>query len=126
MSALMLAARGGHNKTIKTLIEAGADVNLINQVDLYTCCCALKTNLLQVYFVQKVYLTSHPQQNQVTALELAAKGGHATTVKTLIEAGADNLKLSVSTCSYIDTCRIHLSHVCLYLIDYSTKTLLLC
>ena len=31
----MLAAQGGHTETVKTLIEAGADVNLINFVSSY-------------------------------------------------------------------------------------------
>ena len=30
----MLAAQGGHTETVKALIEAGADVNLINRVSL--------------------------------------------------------------------------------------------
>ena len=30
--ALMLAARGGHTETVKALIEAGADVNINNEV----------------------------------------------------------------------------------------------
>ena len=31
----MLAAQGGHTETIKALIDAGADVNLINFVSSY-------------------------------------------------------------------------------------------
>ena len=31
----MLAAQGGHTETIKALIEAGADVNLIKLVSSY-------------------------------------------------------------------------------------------
>ena len=31
----MLAAQGGHTETVKALIEAGADVNLINFVSFY-------------------------------------------------------------------------------------------
>ena len=30
----MLAAQGGHTETVKALIEAGADVNLVNRVSL--------------------------------------------------------------------------------------------
>ena len=32
MTALMLAAHGRHTETVKTLIEAGADVNINNKV----------------------------------------------------------------------------------------------
>ena len=31
----MLTAQGGHTEMVKTLIEAGADVNLINSVSFY-------------------------------------------------------------------------------------------
>ena len=32
MTALMLAAHGGHTETVKALIEAGADVNISNSL----------------------------------------------------------------------------------------------
>ena len=37
----MLAAQGGHTETVKALIEAGADVNLINFVSSYDLQCTV-------------------------------------------------------------------------------------
>ena len=74
MTALMLAAYSGHTETIKALIEAGANVNLRNNMVIsgVSGSCGLLITFL----------------NKVTALMLAAQGGHTETVK-LIEAGAD-------------------------------------
>ena len=96
----MLAARGGHAKAVQVLIEAGANVNLRNQVAIFL-----------IPQIAKYYYYLHSHQNQESGLMLAARHGpgdvlvadldfwyldlfaesdrYIETVEALIEAGAD-------------------------------------
>ena len=78
-TALMIAARGGHNETVQTLIAAGADLN-IQSVKVF-----LATFVYCNMFTQLSLTTKDGR----TALMIAAIGGHNDTVQTLIAAGAD-------------------------------------
>ena len=64
----MLAARGGHTETVKTLIKAGALKSEVPRVSIFR---------------------SRLNPHQETSLMLAAQGGHAKTIQVLIEAGAN-------------------------------------
>ena len=77
-TALMIAARGGHNETVQTLTAAGADLNIQSKVLLAT--------FVYCYMFTQLSLTT---KDGWTALTIAARGGHNETVQTLIAAGAD-------------------------------------
>ena len=79
-SALMLAAQSGHTKTVRALLNAGAEVNITSYV--------LVTSIKPSVYMQAPAIL-HLKWKGNTALVMAAKGGHTKTVKILIEAGAD-------------------------------------
>jgi ankyrin repeat protein len=78
----MFAAGGGHNDTTKLLIEAGADVN-VAVVATPEYIEQVKAAIAQ----GKEDVEQH--KNGVTALSIAAQGGHIGTIKLLVEAGAN-------------------------------------
>ena len=75
----MIAAEGGHNETVQTLIAASADLN-IQSVKV------LLATFVYCYMFTQLSLTT---KDGWTALMIAARGGHNETVQTLIAAGAD-------------------------------------
>lgn len=80
-TALMFAAGGGHNETTRLLLDFKADPNVIVQ--------AKPEYILQV--IQKIAdkkEDAEPHKDGVTALHVAAQGGHIGTVKMLVDAGA--------------------------------------
>ena len=74
----MLAAYSGRTETVKTLIEAGADVNLRNRVSSGNLC-----SVLCMY----TSATFGPLQYGETAQLLAARAGYTETIETLRVAG---------------------------------------
>ena len=95
----MIAARGGHNETVQTLIAAGADLNIQSVKVLFCYIC------LFCYIFTQLSLTT---KDGWTALMIAARGGHNETVQTLIAAGADlniqSVKVLLATFVYFVTC----------------------
>ena len=80
-TALMFAAGGGHNETTRLLLDFKADPNIVVQ--------AKPEYILQV--IQKIAdkkEDAEPHKDGVTALHVAAQGGHIGTVTMLVEAGA--------------------------------------
>jgi uncharacterized protein len=80
-TALMFAAGGGHNETTVFLLENNADVHVVVQAT--------------EAFVERVAdliaagnEDVEPHKNGITALSVAAQGGHLGTVQLLVEAGA--------------------------------------
>jgi ankyrin repeat protein len=82
-SSVMFAAAGGHYNCTKQLIELGADVNAIAR--------ATPDYLEKLKkMVEDGQVTEdEPNVDGVTALHVAAQGGHKAVVDLLIEAGAD-------------------------------------
>lgn len=80
-TAIMFAAGGGHNETTKFLIEKGADVNVV-----------VKGTPEYIEQVEQALAEGkedvEPHKDGVTALMVAAQGGHIGTVQLLVEAGA--------------------------------------
>lgn len=77
----MFAAGSGHNETTKFLIEKGADVNIVVE--------ATPEYIEQVAkAISEGKTEVEPHKDGVTALMVAAEGGHFGTVKLLVEANA--------------------------------------
>jgi len=81
-TAVMFAAGGGHNETTAFLIESGADVNVVVQA---TASYIERVARLIAEGKEEV----EPHKDGVTALSVAALGGHFSSVKLLVEAGAE-------------------------------------
>lgn len=81
-TAVMFAAGGGHNETCRLLIEKGADLNVV-----------VKATPEYIEQVAKAIAEGkedvEPHKDGVTALLVAAQGGHLGAVKMLVEAGAE-------------------------------------
>lgn len=80
-TALMFAAGGGHNETTRLLLDSKADATVVVQA--------------KVEYIEQVAKLiadgkedAEPHKDGVTALHVAAQGGHIGTVTMLIEAGA--------------------------------------
>ena len=80
-TAIMFSAGGGHNETTKLLLEHGADVNVV--------VAATPEYIEQVAkAIAEGKEDVEPHKDGVTALAVAAQGGHLGTVTMLVEAGA--------------------------------------
>lgn len=80
-TAVMFAAGGGHNETTKFLIEKGADVNVVVR--------ATPDYIEQVAkAIAEGKEDVEPHKDGVTALIVAAQGGHYGCVELLVKAGA--------------------------------------
>lgn len=82
-SAVMFAAAGGHAEATKVLIDLGADVNAIAQAT------PEYLDKLANMIEEGTIDDSDPHVDGVTAVHVAAQGGHLDCVNILIDAGAD-------------------------------------
>ena len=111
----MYAAGNGHLEVVKALIQAGADVNLPNEVSQRDRYLNLHVSIPLAVYMQPVCLQRRGfaqciriysinyvlnfflDQYAHTALMCAAQQGHLEVVKALLQAGADvNLQDNVS------------------------------
>ena len=92
-TALMKAAEKGHDETVETLLELGADINLRNSFGNTALMLAAeygKAGVVEVllsYYetIEKDVMNTY----QYTALILAAENGHKDCAQLLIDNGAD-------------------------------------
>lgn len=81
-TAVMFSAGAGHNDTTKLLIDSGCDVNIpVKATPEYI------EQVIKALEAGKEDVEQH--KNGVTALSIAAQGGHIGTVKLLVEARAN-------------------------------------
>ncbi len=91
---LMLAARKGHMKRVRTLLDAGADANTTTirgfPVLLYSAAIG-NAEIVQALIEAgaQIDLSNTLGREAWTPLIYAANGGHKVTVELLLEAGAD-------------------------------------
>ncbi len=91
---LMLAARKGHMKRVRTLLDAGADANTTSirgfPVLLYSAAIG-NAEIVQALIEAgaQIDLSNTLGREAWTPLIYAANGGHKVTVELLLEAGAD-------------------------------------
>ena len=81
-TSLMFAAAGGHSNATQLLIELGADVNAIARAT------PQYLEKLKKQIEAGVATADEPHVDGVTAVHVAAQGGHLESVKILIAAGA--------------------------------------
>ena len=92
---LIRASENGYLKTVKALIDAGADVNIKNGYGKTALMCASRKGCLEIVkiLIQARADLNLQDQDQWTALIYASGAGHLEIVKYLVDAGADlNLK----------------------------------
>lgn len=82
-SSIMFAAAGGHTNCTKQLIEHGADVNAIARAK------PDYLERLEKMIEEGQVQDDEPNVDGVTALHVAAQGGHKDCVDSLVEAGVD-------------------------------------
>mmetsp|Transcript_12279 Transcript_12279/g.17873 ORF Transcript_12279/g.17873 Transcript_12279/m.17873 type:complete len:905 (+) Transcript_12279:111-2825(+) len=82
-SAVMFAAAGGHSESTKALIDLGADINSIAQAT------PEYLDKLAAMIEEGTVEDMDPHVDGVTAVHVAAQGGHLDCVNILVEAGAD-------------------------------------
>ncbi|GLU35653.1 ankyrin repeat domain-containing protein [Trinickia caryophylli] len=87
-TALMLAALNGDTDLVKLLIDKGAEVNKKGWAPLHYAAANGHDDIVQLLIDHDAYLdTASP--NGTTPLMMAARGNHITTMKVLLDAGAD-------------------------------------
>ena len=82
-SAVMFAAAGGHAEATKALIDLGADVNAVAQAT------PAYLDKLAIMIQEGTVDDNDPHVDGVTAVHVAAQGGHLDCINILVEAGAD-------------------------------------
>ena len=81
-TALMFAAAGGHLAALKLTIDAGGDVNKkVVGTEAYVAQVAAQ--------LAEGKEDVEPHKDDVTALQVAAQGGHLACVELLLDSGAD-------------------------------------
>jgi ankyrin repeat protein len=84
-AALVLAAENGQTDTVRALLDAGANVHVVDDMPLRLA--ALNGHADTVKALLDAGADVHADED--AALLLAAGDGHAGTVKALLDAGAD-------------------------------------
>ena len=104
-----MAIFGGHQKCVEMLIEAGANVNVIEAVSV----------VIRVLHIKAVYtlfmhdsasksLDVYSVQEGFTALHAASQEGHCSVVRTLLEAKRDiNITSIVSSIRFGTRAKMH-------------------
>lgn len=111
----MFAAGSGHNETTKLLISSGADVNI-----------AVKATPEYIEQVAKAVSEgkedAEHHKNGVTALSIAAQGGHLETVKILIEAKANALSVDDDNLTpLLSAVKAGFQEIAMYLLDHGAN-----
>ena len=91
MSPLMVAAKEGNIDTLWELLEAGADVNLLNDDEnpaIWFACFSGKESIVNMLIEYGAKLDNQ-NVNGATCLIYAASTGKIDVVKALVEAGAE-------------------------------------
>lgn len=87
-NAMMLAALNGDLDLVKLLIDKDAEVNKKGWAPLHYAAANGHDDIVQLLIDHSAYLDT-PSPNGTTPLMMAARGNHITTMKVLLDAGAD-------------------------------------
>jgi ankyrin repeat protein len=90
LTALALAARFGHEKSVDILLTKGVDSNLVSSSRTPLLWAALNGHkgIMMKLLKEGVYVNVK-NRNMCTPLYYAARHGHDDTVEKLLDAGAD-------------------------------------
>jgi uncharacterized protein len=87
-NAMMLAALNGDIDLVKLLIDKGAEVNKKGWAPLHYAATNGHDDIVQLLIDHSAYIDA-ASPNGTTPLMMAARGNHVTTMKVLLDAGAD-------------------------------------
>ena len=87
-NAMMLAALNGDLALVKLLIDKGAEVNKKGWAPLHYAAANGHDDVVTLLIDNSAYLDAE-SPNGTTPLMMAARGNHITTMKVLLDAGAD-------------------------------------
>ncbi len=87
-TALMLAALGGYERLVKTLLAKDADVNKTDWTPLHYAATKGSVPLIKILLAHSAYIDAE-SPNKSTPLMMAAMYGTFDAVKFLVEEGAD-------------------------------------
>jgi ankyrin repeat protein len=87
-NAMMLAALNGDTGLVKLLIDKGAEVNKKGWAPLHYAAANGHDDIVQLLVDHSAYIDA-ASPNGTTPLMMAARGDHITTMKVLLDAGAD-------------------------------------
>ena len=87
-NAMMLAALNGDLALVKLLIDKGAEVNKKGWAPLHYAAANGHDDIVTLLVDNSAYLDAE-SPNGTTPLMMAARGNHITTMKVLLDAGAD-------------------------------------
>jgi ankyrin repeat protein len=87
-NAMMLAALNGDIDLVKLLIDKGAEVNKKGWAPLHYAAANGHDDIVQLLVDHSAYIDA-ASPNGTTPLMMAARGDHITTMKILLNAGAD-------------------------------------
>ncbi|KAK0716520.1 ankyrin repeat-containing domain protein [Apiosordaria backusii] len=92
MTALYLAASGGHTRVVKSLLKAGANVNELskgNLTPLYGAASGGHARIVEI-LLDNGAKQKHRSDEGDTALDAAVKGGHGAVAELLMEHDASH------------------------------------
>ena len=99
MNALHYASSNGNDIILKALLNANADVNILDEVLITITTVVLVSSLFFIFIFFYRNWISHEKDGR-SALQLGASKGHCFAVRELLAAGADLDNLSKVNASF--------------------------
>lgn len=101
---LMYGCAGGHEEVVRALLDAGANVEDHNEnghTPLMEAASAGHVPVAKILLEHGAGINTHSNEFKESALTLACYKGHLEMVRFLLEAGADQVTIVISSFSNI-------------------------